>query len=105
MLNKLSDLGLLTSEGSIALQALGIVKELISQLADLKTFLVDEILSFEDGNLENEEASAIKSICAILEDAIGFDSSPNEHILAVISLFFLKLGKWTLLFCCMYIVL
>lgn len=100
-LSKLSDLGLLTSEASITLQASAFVKELISQLADVKT---NEILSFEDGDQENDEARAIKSICAIFEDAIGFDSIPNEHILAVISLLFLKLGKWTLLICCMYFV-
>ncbi|XP_024035931.1 uncharacterized protein LOC18031908 isoform X2 [Citrus clementina] len=82
--------GLLTSEASITLQASAFVKELISQLADVKTY---EILSFEDGDPENDEARAIKSICAIFEDAIGFESIPNEHILAVISLLFLKLVK------------
>ncbi|KAH9679245.1 hypothetical protein WN943_027408 [Citrus x changshan-huyou] len=87
--------GLLTSEASITLQASAFVKELISQLADVKT---NEILSFEDGDQENDEARAIKSICAIFEDAIGFDSIPNEHILAVISLLFLKLGEISYIF-------
>lgn len=87
--------GLLTSEASITLQASAFVKELISQLADVKTY---EILSFEDGDPENDEARAIKSICAIFEDAIGFESIPNEHILAVISLLFLKLGEISYIF-------
>lgn len=87
--------GLLTSEASITLQASAFVKELISQLADVKT---NEILSFEDGDQENDEARAIKSICAIFEDAIGFESIPNEHILAVISLLFLKLGEISYIF-------
>lgn len=87
--------GLLTSEASITLQSSAFVKELISQLADVKTY---EILSFEDGDPENDEARAIKSICAIFEDAIGFESIPNEHILAVISLLFLKLGEISYIF-------
>lgn len=46
--------------------------------------------------MESEEAGAIKSTCAIFDNALSsYDGIPNEHILAVISHLFLKLGKWT----------
>ena len=44
--------------------------------------------------LESTESSAIKSICAVFENALStYDGIPNEHILDVISVLFLKLGK------------
>ncbi|XP_030493685.2 uncharacterized protein LOC115709666 [Cannabis sativa] len=84
---------LLNSEDSIASHAALILKEVISHLVDQTSQLVDDTQSFQDDGNENIEAAAIKSTCAILESSLmTCEEQPNEHILAVISALFLKLG-------------
>lgn len=81
------ELVLLTSEASTASQASDIMKELISHHLDLKSF------SAENNGLGSEEADAIKSICSIFENALSSsDGLPNEHVLAVLTVLFQKLG-------------
>ena len=81
------DVVLLTSEASTASHASDIMKELISHCIDLKSFLAD------NNGLGSEEADAIKSICSIFENALSSsDGLPNEHVLAVLTVLFQKLG-------------
>ncbi|KAL5810487.1 hypothetical protein ACOSQ3_027197 [Xanthoceras sorbifolium] len=91
--------GLLTYEASTASQATIIMKELISSFPDKRTLFIDENISFEDGSQESEEVTAVKSTCAVFESVLGsYSGIPNEHILAVISLLFLKLGEISYIF-------
>ncbi|XVF56162.1 hypothetical protein PTKIN_Ptkin06aG0095200 [Pterospermum kingtungense] len=84
---------LLTSEACTASKASDIMKELISHHLDLKSFSADN-----DG-LGSEEADAIRSICSIFESALSSsDGLPNEHILAVLTVLFKKLGKSSYIF-------
>lgn len=93
MLSVLGFLGLLTSEASTASQASTILKELIKHHMDQRTLLINGSIPFQDAS-ENMESSAIKSICAVFENALNTcDGIPNEHVLDVISVLFLKLGK------------
>lgn len=79
----------MTSGGNTSSHASCILKGLISQYTP-------ENLSLEDRILGSEEDNALKSVCAIFDNALSSDDGiPNEHILAVISVLFLKLGKWT----------
>ncbi|OMO71321.1 RRP12-like protein-like protein [Corchorus olitorius] len=78
---------LLTSEAT-ASQASAILKELISHHIELKSYSADN-----DG-IGNEEADAIKSICAVFENTLNStDGIPNEHVLAVLATLFQKLDK------------
>ncbi|KAK0598624.1 hypothetical protein LWI29_036449 [Acer saccharum] len=91
--------GLLTYEDSTASQATVVMKELISQFADKKTLLIDENLSFQDGSQKSEEVTAVKSTCVIFESILdSYSGIPNEHILEIISLLFLKLGEVSYIF-------
>ncbi|XP_022766661.1 RRP12-like protein [Durio zibethinus] len=84
---------LLTFEASMASQASIIMKNLISHHIDLKSFSADN-----DG-LGSEEADAIKSLCAIFENTLSSsDGIPNEHVLAVLSVLFQKLGELSYIF-------
>lgn len=94
--------GLLTYEVSTSSQAAVIMKELVSQLTDLKTLAVEEYVSQGGSNRENEEVTAIKSTCSIFENVLSNNGIPNEHVLSVISLAFVKLGKWTSIIYCMF---
>ncbi|KAE8098771.1 hypothetical protein FH972_016809 [Carpinus fangiana] len=88
--------GLLTSEASTASQASSILKELLSRHVDHK-FLKDK--PFDDELQESIEASAVKSICAVFENTLSaLNGIPNEHILGVISVLFLKLEKLSYVF-------
>ncbi|XP_060668704.1 uncharacterized protein LOC107431734 isoform X2 [Ziziphus jujuba] len=79
--------GLLTSEASTAAHASVILKQLINDHVDQASLVID------DGGQEKVEASEVKSICSIFENCLSTcDGNPNEHILAVISALFLKLG-------------
>ena len=89
MLYVLGFLGLLTFEASTASQASTILKELVKHHMDQRILLISERMA-----LESTKSSAIKSICAVFENALSTcDGIPNEHILDVISILFLKLGK------------
>ncbi|XWS43128.1 hypothetical protein CRYUN_Cryun16bG0075700 [Craigia yunnanensis] len=84
---------LLTSEASTASQASDIMKELISHHIDLKSFSAD------NNGLGSEETDAIKSICSIFENALSSsDGLPNEHVLAVLTVLFQKLGESSYIF-------
>lgn len=87
------DLGLLSSEANIASLASSILKELLSHLADYKTLLTDKDKPSDDEGQESMEASAIKSVCLIFENALAtYSGIPDEHILGVITVLFLNLG-------------
>ena len=89
------DVVLLTSEASTASHASDIMKELISLCVDLKSFLAD------NNGLGSEETDAIKSICSIFENALSSsDGLPNEHVLAVLTVLFQKLGMLDYFFIC-----
>ena len=89
MLYVLGFLGLLTFEASTASQASTILKELVKHHMDQRILLISERMA-----LESTKSSAIKSICAVFENALSTcDGIPNEHNLDVISILFLKLGK------------
>ncbi|KAK9290882.1 hypothetical protein L1049_009061 [Liquidambar formosana] len=91
--------GLLTSEASAASQASSVLKELINLHMDRRNFSTDGNQQFEDEVKGSMEAIAIKSTCAVIEKVLGTcDGIPNEHILAVISILFLKLGEISYLF-------
>ncbi|KAE8671691.1 ARM repeat superfamily protein, putative isoform 2 [Hibiscus syriacus] len=84
---------LLSSEASVASHASNIMKELISHHLDLKSF------SFDNNGLGSEEADAINSICSIFESALSSsDGLPNEHVLAVLTVLFQKLGESSYIF-------
>ncbi|XP_057982084.1 uncharacterized protein LOC131167333 isoform X2 [Malania oleifera] len=82
--------GLLTSEASTASRASSILKELINNHVDRRS-VNESQLPEEKGSLE---LSAIISICAAFENVLNSSSGiPNEHILGVISVLFIKLGE------------
>lgn len=102
LINVKTDLGLLTSEASTALQASCILKELIGQLTDKKSWLLDEHAQSEVELEDREEVNAIKSMCATFESALSScNGVPNEPMLSVISFLFVRLGKWALSICYM----
>lgn len=96
-------LGLLTSEANTASVTSSILKDLLSHHVDPKSFLTLKDKQFDNEGQEGIEASAMKSICAIFENTLSaIDGVPNEHILGVISVLFLKLGMYmpsTTIFC------
>ncbi|XVF07210.1 hypothetical protein REPUB_Repub06bG0119000 [Reevesia pubescens] len=84
---------LLTLEASTASQASVIMKDLISHHIDLNSFSAD------NNGLGSEEVDAIKSICAIFENTLASsDEVPNEHVLAVLTVLFQKLGDFSYIF-------
>lgn len=88
--------GLLKSDASTALEASKILKEVIKHHIDEKFLLTIE--KEQDDKVScSDEKRAIKSICDDFENLFSCkDSIPNEHILAVICVLFLRLGKWML---------
>ncbi|KAG6694233.1 hypothetical protein I3842_09G038600 [Carya illinoinensis] len=91
--------GLLNSEASTASQTSSILKDLLSHHVDPKSFSTPKDKQFDNECQESMEASAMKSICAIFENALSaIDGVPNEHILGVISVLFLKLGERSFVF-------
>ncbi|XWS59109.1 hypothetical protein CRYUN_Cryun08bG0093900 [Craigia yunnanensis] len=84
---------ILTFEASTTSQASDIMKELINHHIDVKSFSADT------NGLGSEEAYAIKSICSIFENALSSsDGLPNEHVLAVLTVLFQKLGESSYIF-------
>lgn len=86
--------GLLTSEASTVSQASNILKELINHHINQKIFLSYENQPFEDEARWSVEAIATKSTCDVFDNLLSTcDGIPNEHVLGVISVLFLKLGE------------
>ncbi|KAI7740189.1 hypothetical protein M8C21_031103 [Ambrosia artemisiifolia] len=85
--------GLLTSE-STAMKASNILKEMINHHIDVEILLSSETMLADENNVESKESRLLKSLCdALLKVISAHKGIPNEHILAVISALFLKLGK------------
>ncbi|OIT28315.1 PREDICTED: RRP12-like protein isoform X2 [Nicotiana attenuata] len=86
--------GLLTRPENIALQSSNILKELIIAHIDGKKFLTGKKQAVDDEALNISEFAAVKAICLVFEDLLISSSEfPNDHILAVLSVIFLKLGE------------
>ncbi|KAM7500162.1 hypothetical protein LguiA_024576 [Lonicera macranthoides] len=86
--------GLLTIDASTASQASNIIEELINNHMDkgnLSTF--ENPLVADDASCRME-SSAVESTCAVFINLLNVrDGIPNEHILAVTSVLFRKLGE------------
>ncbi|MCD7461368.1 hypothetical protein HAX54_045964 [Datura stramonium] len=85
--------GLLTRPEDIALPASNILKELINGHIDGKKFLTGKKQAVDDEALSCSEFEAVKAICLVFENMLLSSSGyPNDHILAILSVMFLKLG-------------
>ncbi|KAI3415184.1 NUC173 domain-containing protein [Psidium guajava] len=85
--------GLLAGEADAASQASSILKDLINEQVNEKTFLMESQPS-DDVSEESLETIAIRRICIALESVLSArGETPNQHALSVISLLYLKLGK------------
>ncbi|KAF9592771.1 hypothetical protein IFM89_017341 [Coptis chinensis] len=83
----------LLSFDSVASQAASILKEMVNKHMDGST-LSSEHQEHDEEFMTTEESLAIKSTCAVFEKHLcTLNGVPNEHMLAVISLLFLKLGE------------
>ena len=88
--------GLLTSDASTASQASNIIEELINNHMDKRNLSTFENPLVADDASCRMESSAIESTCAVFVNLLNArDGIPNEHILAVTSVLFLKLGMRT----------
>ncbi|WOG91007.1 hypothetical protein DCAR_0310255 [Daucus carota subsp. sativus] len=84
--------GLLTSEVPTASHASDYLKELINLHIDVRNILISESQLIETEDLSKMD-SVVKSICAVIGNLLSAsDEVPNQHILAVISVLYLKLG-------------
>jgi len=91
--------GLLTFEGNTASQASSILNDVLKHHIGPLSMLMGTDQTLHDGSLERVKADAIKSTCAVFEDALSStDGIPNEHVLSVISVLFLELGMGYLSF-------
>lgn len=85
--------GLLTRPENIALPASNILKEMINAHIDVKEFLTGKKQA-DDAALSSSEFETVKAICLVFENMLLSSSeNPNDHMLAVLSVMFLKLGK------------
>ncbi|KAI4341252.1 hypothetical protein MLD38_025996 [Melastoma candidum] len=85
--------GLLATESGTASAASSILRDIVRQLVNQNTFLFDNSPS-EGGTRECFEINTMKETCATFENALGpSDEVPNPHLLSVISILFLMLGK------------
>ncbi|CAN4107230.1 unnamed protein product [Withania somnifera] len=97
--------GLLTRPENIALPASIILKELINGHIDGKKFLTSKKQALDDEALSSSEFKAVRAICLVLENMLLSSSGyPNDHVLAILSVMFLKLGE-VLDFCAKGIIL
>ncbi|XP_049390514.1 uncharacterized protein LOC125854949 [Solanum stenotomum] len=97
--------GLLTRPENIALPASNILKEMINAHIDVKKFLTGKKQAVDDEALSSSEFETVKAICLVFENVLLSSSEyPNDHILAVLSVMFLKLGE-VLDFCAKDIIL
>lgn len=96
--------GLLTRPENIALPASNILKEMINAHIDVKEFLTGKKQA-DDVALSSSEFETVKAICLVFENMLLSSSEyPNDHMLAVLSVMFLKLGE-VLDFCAKDIIL
>ena len=87
------NLGLLTFEGNIASQASSILNDVLKHHVGPLSLKMGTDQTFRDCSQESVEANAIKSTCAIFEDALSATNGiPNEHVMSAISVLFLELG-------------
>ncbi|KAK8468212.1 hypothetical protein PHAVU_007G252200 [Phaseolus vulgaris] len=88
-----SMIGLLTFDGNTASQASSILIDVLKHHIGPLSMLMGTDQTFHDSP-ERVKADAIKSTCAVFEDALSStDGVPNEHVLSVISVLFLDLGE------------
>ncbi|XP_059646290.1 uncharacterized protein LOC132291822 [Cornus florida] len=86
--------GLLTYDASTASHASIILKELINCHIDRRGCLIVEDQPVDCEVNSSMESSALKSICGIFDHMLSTRGGiPNEYILAVVSVLFLKLGE------------
>ncbi|CAN4089903.1 unnamed protein product [Withania somnifera] len=86
--------GLLTRPENIALPASNILKELINGHIDGKKFLTCKKQAVDDEALSNSEFEAVKAICSLFANMrLSSSRYPNHHVLAILSVLFLKLGE------------
>lgn len=85
-------LGLLTSE-STATKASSILQEMINHHIDVEALSSFKEMLEDENKVEPKESRIVKSLChALLKVVSTHKGIPNEHILAVISVLFIKLG-------------
>lgn len=88
--------GLLTSE-STAMKASNILKEMINHHIDVEVLLSSET---DENNAESKASRLMKSLCDTLLKVVNSNKGiPNEHVLAVISVLFVKLGMSSYYLC------
>ncbi|CAI9099900.1 OLC1v1036792C3 [Oldenlandia corymbosa var. corymbosa] len=85
--------GLLSSEAGTALQAANILKELINQHVGAKLVLETDVQLEGDKSICRSRLRAVKSVCGIFDDLLKAEVVPNEYLLGVISVLFLRLGE------------
>ncbi|KAI4348683.1 hypothetical protein L6164_009378 [Bauhinia variegata] len=89
-----SIMGLLMFEENTASQASIILKDVLKNHVAPINLSLDKDEKFDGRSQESVEAGVIKSTCTVFENALAAgDKIPNEHILSVISIFFLTLGE------------
>ncbi|KAM3200327.1 hypothetical protein P3L10_032689 [Capsicum annuum] len=71
-----------------------ILKELINGRIDGKKFLTGKKQTVDDEALSSSEFEAVKATCLVFEYMLLSSSEyPNDHILAILFVMFLKLGE------------
>ncbi|KAK7392906.1 hypothetical protein VNO78_21356 [Psophocarpus tetragonolobus] len=91
-----SMMGLLIFEGNTASQASSILIDVLKHRVGPLSLLMDTDQACDDSSLESMEANAIKSTCAVFENALSTtDGIPNNHVLSVISILFLEIGEFS----------
>ncbi|KAL8489525.1 hypothetical protein ACS0TY_025441 [Phlomoides rotata] len=86
--------GLLSSKGNVALQTSIILRELIDQHIDGKSFEAIENLENEDKTTQNAEFNAVQTTCTTFYNLMSGPSPIlNEYLFSVVAFLFLKLGK------------
>ncbi|KAL8162318.1 hypothetical protein V2J09_013807 [Rumex salicifolius] len=80
-------------ENDIASQASNILKHLISGALDKIAITTSKLEPLKKENTSDMESTAIASICSVFDDLLVSSSgTPNEYILSVLSVLFLKLA-------------
>ncbi|XP_027365782.1 RRP12-like protein [Abrus precatorius] len=94
-----SVMGLLTFEGNTASQTSRILSDVLKHHVGSQSLLIGTDQISHDSIQESVEGNAIKSTCAVFENALSAtDGIPNEHVLSVISVLFLEFGKFSFVF-------
>ncbi|KAL3841265.1 hypothetical protein ACJIZ3_025856 [Penstemon smallii] len=86
--------GVLSLEADVASQASTILRELIDRHIDRRTFLTIKSQQVEDEATYNAELKAISSTCTAFYNVLSNSHQiPNEPLLSIIALLFLRLGE------------